>query len=143
MKKLVVLFSIVSSLLANAQTGTIELTVYGLHSQEGNIVAYLFNASTYPDEDDALQTSISAVQDGTTVHFNEVPAGTYAIIVCHDENSNKKLDSNFFGMPTEYIGLSNNVFGSMGWPKFKEVSFEVINGKTANLSVTVRRASHF
>ena len=41
--------------------------------------------------------------------FNDIPPGTYAIAVFHDENANGKLDKNFLGIPCEGYGASNNV----------------------------------
>jgi len=143
MKTISTFILLLSIILAKAQTGTIDITVYGIQSTQGNIVAYLFNADTYADEEDALHTIVSPVKEGTNLQFENIPAGTYAIILCHDENSNKEMDSNWLGVPKEYVGLSNNVFGSMGWPKFNEASFKVNENKTVSLSITVKSVSHF
>src|SRR5690242_6852886 len=43
--------------------------------------------------------------------FERVPPGTYAISVIHDSNRNEKLDTNFFGVPKEGFGFSNDVMG--------------------------------
>jgi uncharacterized protein (DUF2141 family) len=36
----------------------------------------------------------------------------------HDSNENGKLDSNFFGVPKEGFGFSNDAMGSCGPPSF-------------------------
>ena len=40
-------------------------------------------------------------------------------------NNNKKMDTNFFGIPKEPIGISNDATGFMGPPKYKNAKFKV------------------
>jgi uncharacterized protein (DUF2141 family) len=40
--------------------------------------------------------------------FTDLEPGKYAIVVYHDDNSNKLCDKNFFGIPTEAYAFSNN-----------------------------------
>jgi len=47
----------------------------------------------------------------------------YAIAVFHDTNNNQKLDKNFFGIPKEGYGFSNNARGFLGPPDFDEAGF--------------------
>jgi uncharacterized protein (DUF2141 family) len=49
--------------------------------------------------------------------------GTYAVYVFHDEDHNKKLKTNFFGMPKEGMGVSNNAKGHFGHPKYDDAKF--------------------
>ena len=53
----------------------------------------------------------------------EIPAGTYAVGYYVDVNENEKLDTNFFGIPKEEYGFSNNVRGKFGPPTFESASF--------------------
>lgn len=46
----------------------------------------------------------------------------YAIAVYHDVNSNSKLDKNFFGIPKEGYGFSNNARGTFGPPSFDDAA---------------------
>ncbi len=57
-----------------------------------------------------------------TVSFEDIKPGTYAINVFHDENSNKKMETNFIGIPVEGYGFSNNprLFGP---PTFNKTKF--------------------
>jgi len=43
----------------------------------------------------------------------------------HDENKNKKLDTNWMGIPREGYCFSNNAKGPFGSPWFKEMLFEI------------------
>ena len=49
--------------------------------------------------------------------------GTYGIKVLIDRNGNADIDLNFFGLPKEQFGFSNNVLGLFGAPKFDKASF--------------------
>lgn len=51
-------------------------------------------------------------------------AGTYAIAVVHDENSNNKMDKALF-LPKEGFGFSRNPTITTGPPKFRSASFMV------------------
>jgi uncharacterized protein (DUF2141 family) len=61
-----------------------------------------------------------------TYVFKDIPDGNYTVRVLHDENNNNKLDSNFFGVPTEGFGFSNNPEVTLSFPSFSETKFEVI-----------------
>jgi uncharacterized protein (DUF2141 family) len=59
------------------------------------------------------------------VAFENVAPGLYAIAIFLDENANGKIDTNFFGVPKEKYGFSNNVFPMMRAASFKESQFFV------------------
>ncbi|PZQ12563.1 MAG: hypothetical protein DI564_13065 [Rhodanobacter denitrificans] len=59
-----------------------------------------------------------------TFRFKDLPPGTYAVQVMHDENGNGKLDTNFVGMPIEGYGFSNNP-RVMRKPTWDEARFEL------------------
>ena len=59
------------------------------------------------DANAAFRTATFPVVEGTTtVSFDEVPHGEYALWICHDEDADGKLKSNFVGMPKEGVGVS-------------------------------------
>jgi uncharacterized protein (DUF2141 family) len=66
--------------------------------------------------------------------FEDIPPGTYAIVVVHDENMNGKLDTNWLGIPTEGYGFSNNSKIVFKAPSFSEASFKY-DGQ--NLEMTI------
>jgi len=51
--------------------------------------------------------------------------GEYAITIYHDSNSNGELDTNFFRIPKERYGFSNNARNTFGPPDFEKCLFEV------------------
>lgn len=58
--------------------------------------------------------------------FDNLPLGTYALSLYHDQNSNGELDANFFGIPKEPYGFSNDARGTFGPPKYTAAQFEFI-----------------
>jgi uncharacterized protein (DUF2141 family) len=58
-----------------------------------------------------------------------LPPGRYAVSVYLDENGNRKLDTNWLGMPKEAVGVSNNPRGRMGPPRFEDSVF--VHGSSA------------
>ena len=52
--------------------------------------------------------TIEMVEPGSVTYVYELPPGTYAIGIFHDVNLNNKMDNNFFGIPKEQYGFSNN-----------------------------------
>ena len=62
-------------------------------------------------------------QKTITIPFDNIVPGTYAISMFLDENGNGVLDKNFFGVPAEPYGFSNNVYPAMRAATFEEASF--------------------
>jgi uncharacterized protein (DUF2141 family) len=56
----------------------------------------------------------------------------------HDENDNRKLDRNLFGVPTEGYGVSNNHTYALSSPKWDESTFVVESGKSVGLGIALR-----
>ena len=55
--------------------------------------------------------------------------GSYGIKVLVDVNGNGEMDFNFFGLPKEQYGFSNNVIGLLGEPKFDKAFIEINDNK--------------
>ncbi|MBC7407411.1 MAG: DUF2141 domain-containing protein [Arcicella sp.] len=58
-------------------------------------------------------------------------SGTYAIIILHDENGHKKMDTNFLGIPKEGYAVSNNVRRSLIDPPKYEVAKFLHSGNSS------------
>ncbi|MFM7565383.1 MAG: DUF2141 domain-containing protein [Flavobacteriales bacterium] len=65
--------------------------------------------------------------------FENVPEGPYAMCIYHDENGNNKCDQNFFGIPTEGYGFSNDIKPVLSVPTFEECS--IILDKPLSVSI--------
>ena len=69
---------------------------------------------------------IEEVGTGTATYTFELPNGTYAIGIFIDANYNNEMDRNFFGVPKEQYGFSNDAKGSFGPPSFKRCIFHCL-----------------
>jgi uncharacterized protein (DUF2141 family) len=119
-------------------TATITVEVTGLRNAAGLLGCKLLTkAEGFPEGEG---TNASGAIKGTTgsCRFEGLAPGTYAVSVLHDENSNGKLDKNFFGVPTEGYGVSNNKTYAMSAPKWEESKFTVAAGETRALTISLR-----
>lgn len=62
------------------------------------------------------------------VVFEGVVPGRYALSFIHDENDNKKLDTNLIAIPREGFGYSRDAMGRFGPPKFDDAVLGVPAG---------------
>jgi uncharacterized protein (DUF2141 family) len=123
-----------------AGVGAITVRITGLRSADGNLSVALFNVKKgFPGkyERAVRKAQISAAGSQHVVVFDDVPYGTYAVAVQHDENANGKLDANFLGMPKEGVGTSNNPKSKFGPPSFDDASF-VLDKKAMELTINLR-----
>ncbi|MCP5039384.1 MAG: DUF2141 domain-containing protein [bacterium] len=123
--------------VANDNTGSLEITVTDLDSDEGFLVVALLNSAAQYDSDDQMFRSNAKVpiRDGkASVTFEDLPFGTYAAKTFHDENANGKLDTNFVGFPKEGFGFSNNAMGKFGPPSFDQSKFDFA-AKTLHIEI--------
>lgn len=129
MQKLAIILalSIFSLLELQAQEThkNIVVNVSNISSNEGTISIALYDSESNflkkPFEGKRIE-----IEDNTcTVTFKNVPEGTYAIALYHDENGNGKMDTNFMHIPKEDYGCSNNARGFMGPPKWEDAKFEL------------------
>jgi len=121
---LLLCFSMLSVILP-AQTARITVRVQGIQQIKGNMsIAIYDNADDFPDNTQFLLGKRIAVQSEVVEYvFDDIPLGTYAIAVYHDKDMDGELNANWFGIPKEPYGFSNNVTGKMGPPDFEDASF--------------------
>lgn len=99
---------------------------------------YLSSAGFPMDPKGGIERRVRITGKVTRCTFSNVEPGTYAVAVVHDENDNGKLDTNFFGAPTEGYGVSNNHTYAFGAPKWEESKFTVQRGKSVGLGIALR-----
>jgi len=64
-------------------------------------------------------------------------AGTYAVAIYQDRDSNTKLNKTWIGLPAEPYGVSRDAPMRLGPPKHKDAAFEV-TGPMTPVTVTLR-----
>lgn len=121
-------------------TSTISVNVGTFRNQKGVIGCRLFNtAAGFPETSAGTVERRAEITGGTVrCEFTNVPPGTYAVSAMHDENDNRVLDKNFFGIPTEGYGVSNNHTHAMSAPTWDESKFVVERAKNVGLGIGLR-----
>ena len=136
MKTIAVLVAMLIGALMQAQTentGTINATVSNVIGTEGNVKFGLYSEDTFMKA--APEYSVKAeIKDGKAIaNFENVPEGTYALLVMHDKNDNGKMDFDANGMPVENYGSSGTGM-SYGPPSWDHSKFE-FNGDQKELEI--------
>jgi len=124
MKKVILLSSI---LLVSPKifAADINIDISNIKSNTGNLIIGLFNSKDTFLTDKYKALKIKAQVGSIKAKFENIPNGTYAIALYHDENLNNKLDKNFLKIPKEGYGFSNNAKPFFGPPKFDKAKFQL------------------
>jgi len=136
------LWAPVPSLTAQSKdTATLTVRITGARNTKGKIGVTLFReAQGFPDDPSKAVRQQSAEIDPHTmsaqVTFKDLPQGTFAVSVLHDENGNGKMDKNFVGMPKEGYGASNNPKKKKRAPAFDEAKF-ALNASEQTIEITL------
>jgi uncharacterized protein (DUF2141 family) len=72
------------------------------------------------------------------VRFEGVPDGPFAISVLHDEDSDFRMDTGLFGIPTEGYGFSRNAHAPFGPPSFDDCKLFMKPGQRHRLRIQLR-----
>lgn len=124
-------FFIVASL--NLEKSKITATVTNVTSDKGKVSFALYTKDSFMKV--PLQAKSSTIINGkSSVIFENIEPGEYAIICFHDKNDNDKMDFQENGMPLEDYGASNNIM-SFGPPKYDDAKFTVAD---EDLSIEIK-----
>ncbi|MEL6918287.1 MAG: DUF2141 domain-containing protein [Bacteroidota bacterium] len=138
MKTLGLLLGLIfTGLIATAQENkgvTLTVTIENVLNDQGKVLASLHTDQTFMKGAGLVDLSATAKKGELTMTFENVEPGTYAIMVMHDENENKRMDFEDNGMPKENYGMSGNAM-SMGPPSFDTAKFEVAD---EDMAFTIR-----
>jgi uncharacterized protein (DUF2141 family) len=120
---------------------TITMNIENLRNNKGQIIVAVFeDDATFQAEKpkyDKIFTKKSMKNGKLSIRFS-LPPGTYAITLVDDENSNKEMDYNFFGIPKEGFGFSDYYHEGMTKPKFHQFKFQVKKGEKKTISTKMR-----
>jgi uncharacterized protein (DUF2141 family) len=110
------------------RAGKIIINISDFDNDNGVAKVHLFkNPQDFPIESDkAIMRVVGKIQGGKArIVLENVPFGVYAFTVHHDENDNDKMDKNFFGLPGESYGFSNDLHPMISVPVFEEAEFKL------------------
>lgn len=123
-----------------APLGNITVHITGMTNLTGMFGVSLYNSKKgFPGKhEQAFASTLKKVTASTDmVVFEHLPYGSYAVSIMHDENNNGKLDTNFFGIPKEGVGVSNNPKIGFGGPKFQDSVF-LLDKKELEITVAMK-----
>ena len=111
--------------MLNAQH-SLSVEVIGVKNSQGNINIAIYNSSEdFLKFDKVYKTDSIEAQSGITkILIEDLPIGSYALAIFHDENGNDELDTNWLGIPREAVGFSKAKMKTFGPPSFKDCLFE-------------------
>jgi uncharacterized protein (DUF2141 family) len=118
----------------------IQVKVLDIRNSTGTVDCALFDSPVgFPTEALLSATNVMVMKVRDTkarCDFEDIPPGTCALAVFHDENMNGKLDAHWLGIPTEGYGFSNDVKALLGSPSFSAARF-MYDGKTLDLTISL------
>lgn len=126
--------------VAQSPCAGIHVKILDIRNSIGAVACALFESSEgFPTEYLRSATNIvfMKVRDKQArCDFEDIPSGTYALAVVHDENMNGELDTNWMGVPKEGYGFSNDAKGLLGAPTFSAASFPY-DGQNLELTISL------
>ena len=117
------------ALAGAAPVGTVAVEVMGVRNARGVVHVDLCPEAQFLKDSCRLSGDAPARAGTTVVTVANVPGGTYAAQVFHDENRNGKVDRALFGIPKEGIGFSRDAPIRMAPPKWADARFDVAGGR--------------
>ena len=134
-------FFVVALLLAQMSWAQYAVTVdvKGLRNTKGTLYFTLFRSETgFPDKAEKAfkRGKLETLKSSTASYiFNNIPAGTYAVSLLHDEDGDGDMKTNTLGIPLEGSGASNDARGRFGPPKFADAKFTVSADKRISITM--------
>lgn len=130
-----VLLFLIIPIQAYSESLTIEIAE--IKEKKGQILIGLYNNT---DNFPLISKNYKGIFIQATAYsirytFSDIPKGSYAIAVIHDENNNNELDKNIIGIPTEGYGFSNNPTIIMNAPSFEEAKFYLNKEMTVKIKL--------
>ncbi|MBD2365008.1 DUF2141 domain-containing protein [Anabaena minutissima FACHB-250] len=122
-----------SSVKANFN-GKLTVEIDGLKNQKGLVCVSVFASSQgFPnDRQRVVSNQCSKISETPlTITFDNLQAGSYAVAAIHDQNSDRTLNRNLIGMPTEGFGFSRNPEIRTSPPKFGDAAFFLAGPNTS------------
>ena len=122
---------LLNATLINAQN-SLQIEVTNLRNSMGQVSLELLS-----EDNISVNGATQLIKDNKCIiTFNDIEEGKYAIRYFHDENSDKEMDMNFFGIPKEGIGFSNDAYGIFGPKDFEKWLFDVKGNTKIKLKTT-------
>jgi len=122
------LFALLFASVAFAQTGTkLTVSISGLDNDKGQLIVSVWpGEQSWKDKQPIGRFPVPISNGGAVWTSESLAAGTYAVTVYHDKNSNAKMDRHWYGPPKEKGAASNGAKAqTFGPPKWEDMKFEI------------------
>lgn len=124
-KSIIVLIMILALGIVRMNAQSLTVSIKNVVSDKGTLRVGIFNSQSDFLKKQLYGQIVKSKSGELQVVFEGIPEGVYAVSIIHDENENGELDSNFFGIPKEGFGFSNDAMGTFGPPSFEKASFNL------------------
>lgn len=124
---------------AGTSRGSLKVNITGFEHDRGHVIVKLFRRGDDVPKGPGHRRVVHRIERRRAAFaFSDVPYGTYALFLFHDENDNGTVDHNLLRMPTEPLGFSGGFKVSLfsGVPDFDDLKFE-FTAKSRPLAIVV------
>ena len=138
---LVYLFIIICYSFSYGQEKNVKIKVESIRSTNGQLILALFKTPEQFEEEEPFRSIVlkkSSIKNGVLSVNVDLPVGQYGISLLDDENKNKLMDYNFFGIPEEGFGFSNFVHTGFSKPDLKVFTISIQNQKEQSINFKIR-----
>jgi len=106
------------------------VTVQNIKYNRGKIYMAVYNRKEgFLEVKNAVATNVTKVNSNKVViRFKNLKPGYYAIATYHDKNNDGKMNTNMFGVPTEYYGFSRDARARFSAPSFEDARIHFKGG---------------
>lgn len=131
-----VLLLIPALVFSGTEKLSLTVKVTGAKPNKGQAVCSLFTSADTFLKQPVLKKTKPVDSNGEAVfRIDDLDPGNYAVSIVYDEDSNGKLNTGIFGIPTEPVGVSNNARGRFGPPSYEDAAFELSRSRTIRISL--------
>jgi uncharacterized protein (DUF2141 family) len=116
------------------ETATITIHVENIANDKGKLILGMYTQETFMKAKPEYSQKTEIKDGKTTITFEGVPPGNYAISCFQDANENERMDFQPNGMPLEDYAVSNNPM-LYGPPQWSDAKLEIKKGKS---EITIR-----
>lgn len=120
--------------------GNLTVEINGFKNQRGQVCVSIFaNSQGFPNKRDRVfkRQCTKIIDPPIKITFENLPVGSYAVAVMHDEDNNLTLNRNGLGAPTEGFGFSRNPEVTTKPPKFGDAAF-LVAGPNTKVSIQLK-----
>lgn len=118
---------------AAPRPGAITVDMIGFHSDKGQALVALYSSPKgFPDQPQlAVRRVAVVIRNGKArAVLRQLPPGTYAVGVLHDEDGDREMKAGFLGRPKEGYGASRDARSRFGPPKFEDARIVLRPGQS-------------